>query len=128
VEDNLVNQRLISRLLEKMRHLVTIAGNGQIALQLLSEKEFDLAAMDMQMPVMDGLRATEQIRAGEKNTGRHLPIVAMTANAFDSDRQLCHECGMDGYISKPVTAVAIEMEIARVMALLEKDQKTETLR
>jgi PAS domain S-box-containing protein len=128
VEDNLVNQRLISRLLEKMRHLVTIAGNGQIALQLLSEKEFDLVAMDMQMPVMDGLRATEQIRAGEKNTGRHLPIVAMTANAFDSDRQLCHECGMDGYISKPVTAVAIEMEIARVMALLEKDQKTETLR
>ena len=128
VEDNLVNQRLISRLLEKMRHLVTIAANGQIALQLLSEKEFDLVAMDMQMPVMDGLQATEQIRAAEKNTGRHLPIVAMTANAFDSDRQRCQEAGMDGYISKPVTAVAIEMEIARVMALLEKDQKTETLR
>jgi len=88
-EDNVVNQRLTSRLLEKMVHTVTIAGNGQIALQLMAEEEFDLVAMDMQMPIMDGLEATEKIRANEKKTGRHVAIVAITANAFEEDRQRC---------------------------------------
>ena len=115
-EDNLINQRLAARLLEKMGHVVTIASNGQIALRLLSEQEFDFVAMDMQMPIMDGLEATEAIRAGEKKTGRHMPIVAMTANAFEEDRQRCERAGMDGYLSKPVSTRAIEMEITRVMA------------
>jgi two-component system, sensor histidine kinase and response regulator len=115
-EDNLVNQRLASRLLEKMGHVVTISGNGEMALRLLSEQQFDLIAMDMQMPIMDGLEATEVIRTGEKKSGRHLPIVAMTANAFAEDRLRCERAGMDGYLAKPITAKAIEAEIARVMA------------
>jgi CheY-like chemotaxis protein len=124
-EDNVVNQRLTSRLLEKMGHTVMIAGNGQIALQLLADEDFDLVAMDMQMPIMDGLEATEKIRASEKKTGRHVAIVAMTANAFEEDRERCRQAGMDGYIAKPVSSKSIELEIARVMAAQEKVEKLE---
>jgi two-component system, sensor histidine kinase and response regulator len=127
-EDNAVNQRLTSRLLEKMGHMVTIAGNGQIAMQLLAEEEFDLVAMDMQMPIMDGLEATERIRASEKKSGRHVAIVAMTANAFEEDRERCRRAGMDGYIAKPVSYKSIEMEIARVMAAQEKAENVEVPR
>jgi PAS domain S-box-containing protein len=121
-EDNVVNQRLISRLLEKMGHHVTIVSDGQMALRLTGQQQFDLVAMDMQMPVMDGVEATEEIRAREKQSGRHLPIVAMTANAFDEDRRRCERAGMDGYVSKPVTAKTIATEIARVMAAQAKDE------
>jgi len=116
VEDNLVNQRLTTRLLEKMGHVITVAENGKIALRILSEQQFDLVAMDMQMPIMDGLETTEKIRAREKKSGGHVPIVAMTANAFEEDRQRCQKAGMDGYIAKPVTSQTIEREINRVMA------------
>lgn len=125
VEDNLVNQRLTARLLEKMGHVVVIAENGQIALQILSEQEFGLVAMDIQMPIMDGLETTEKIRAREKKTGKHLPVVAMTANAFEEDRKRCQNAGMDGYIVKPVTSQSIEREIIRVMAAQEKIEKLE---
>jgi PAS domain S-box-containing protein len=116
VEDNQINQRLASRLLEKMGHVVVIAENGREALRLLSGREFDLVAMDMQMPIMDGLEATELIRAGEKQSGRHVPIVAMTANAFEEDRERCRQAGMDGYICKPIDTKSMKLEIARVMA------------
>ena len=124
-EDNEVNQRLTSRLLERMGHRVTIAENGQTAVRLWSEQEFDLVAMDMQMPIMDGLEATEEIRAREKNSGKHVPIVAMTANAFEEDRERCRRAGMDGYIAKPVSTKAIEMEIARVMEAQIRAEKLE---
>jgi PAS domain S-box-containing protein len=124
-EDNIVNQRLTSRLLEKMGHTVTIAGNGQIALRFLDKEEFDLIAMDMQMPIMDGLEATERIRASEEKSGKHVAIVAMTANAFEEDRERCRRAGMDGYIAKPVSTKSIELEIARVMAAQEKAEKLE---
>jgi two-component system sensor histidine kinase/response regulator len=128
VEDNLINQRLASRLLEKMGHAVAIAENGQEALRLLSGSEFDLVAMDMQMPIMDGLEATELIRAGEKRSGKHLAIVAMTANAFDEDREKCRKAGMDGYVSKPINTKSMEIEIARVMDAQKKSPLLETPR
>lgn len=124
-EDNFVNQRLISRLLEKLGHVVTIASDGEKALQLMSQEQFDLIAMDMQMPTMDGLEATEEIRVRERITGTHIPIVAMTANAFEEDRQRCRDAGMDGFVTKPVTIEAIETEIDRVMAGQKKSMPLE---
>jgi CheY-like chemotaxis protein len=127
-EDNAVNQRLISRLLEKMGHVVTIASDGQAALRVTAQQKFDLVAMDMQMPLMDGIEATQEIRAREKQSGRHLPIIAMTANVFEEDRERCQLAGMDGYVAKPVTAKTIEMEITRVMAAQDKWQEHEAPR
>jgi two-component system sensor histidine kinase/response regulator len=124
-EDNEVNQRLISRLLERMGHTVTVVANGQVAVRLSSEQEFDLVAMDMQMPIMDGLEATEEIRKREKHSGKHVPIVAMTANAFQEDRERCRRSGMDGYIAKPVSTKSIQTEIARVLAAHREAKKVE---
>lgn len=120
-EDNLVNQRLISRILEKIGHTVVVASDGVSALHLLSQQKFDLVAMDMQMPRMDGLEATAKIRLKERETLQHIPIIAITANAFTDDRRRCLEAGMDGYIVKPVNAQAICDEIARVLSLLRHD-------
>jgi TMAO reductase system sensor TorS len=102
VEDNAVNQRVILRLLEKRGHRVTIAGNGVEALQALIQAEFDIVLMDVQMPVMTGLEATEAIRRTERDSGRHIPIVAMTAHAMKGDKEACLASGMDGYLSKPI--------------------------
>jgi len=118
-EDNIVNQRLISRMLQKMGHTVVVANDGAAALITLSQQEFNFVAMDMQMPVMDGIEATQKIRLTELGTARHMPIVAITANAFDDDRRKCFEAGMDGYVVKPVSAKAIGDEVDRVMALFK---------
>ena len=121
-EDNIVNQRLLSRILQKMGHTVVVANDGAAALLILSQQEFDLVAMDMQMPVMDGIEATQKIRLNELGTARHMPIVAITANAFDDDQRKCFEAGMDGYVVKPVSARAIGDEVSRVMALFNQAQ------
>jgi CheY-like chemotaxis protein len=101
-EDNAVNQRLAVRLLEKRGHTVVVANNGREALAAILRDRFDAVLMDVQMPEMDGLEATRLIRARERDTGRHLPIVAMTAHAMKGDRERCLQAGMDGYISKPL--------------------------
>ena len=101
-EDNLVNQRLALRLLEKRGHDVTIANNGREALACLGKEAFDVVLMDVQMPVLDGFEATAAIREEEKRTGEHVPIVAMTAHAMKGDRERCLAAGMDGYVSKPI--------------------------
>jgi CheY-like chemotaxis protein len=95
-----------------------VAEDGKEALDLLSRQQFDLIAMDMQMPVMDGLEATRMLRRQELGTLRHMPIIAITANAFEEDRRKCLEAGMDGYVIKPVTAQAIRDEIGRVLFTL----------
>ncbi|MBZ5726526.1 MAG: response regulator [Acidobacteriia bacterium] len=101
-EDNAVNQKLASRLLEKRGHRVTLTVNGREALAAIHQEDFDLVLMDVQMPEMDGFEATAAIRAQEEGTGRHLTIVAMTAHAMQGDRERCLAAGMDGYIKKPV--------------------------
>ncbi len=101
-EDNLVNQRLVVRLLEKRGHRVVVAGTGLEALQALEKESFDLVLMDVQMPEMDGLEATAAIREKEKSNGRHQPVVALTAHAMKGDREKCMAGGMDGYLSKPI--------------------------
>ena len=101
-EDNPVNQRLVAKILENDGHRVTIASNGQDAVDLCSRDLFDLVLMDVQMPGLDGFEATGRIRHGEQLTGRHIPIIAMTAHAMKGDRERCLACGMDDYLSKPV--------------------------
>jgi len=101
-EDNVVNQKVVVRLLEKWGHTVTVAANGRIAVDLCDQQTFDLILMDMSMPEMDGLKATAIIRDRERLTGAHTPIVAMTAHAMKGDRERCLEGGMDGYVSKPI--------------------------
>jgi PAS domain S-box-containing protein len=101
-EDNLVNQKLAVRLLEKQGHTVAIAANGIEAICAVERERFDLVLMDVQMPEMDGFEATTVIRAREQGTDRHVPILAMTAYAMKGDRERCLATGMDGYVSKPI--------------------------
>jgi signal transduction histidine kinase/ligand-binding sensor domain-containing protein/CheY-like chemotaxis protein len=101
-EDNLVNQLLATRLLEKHGHSVVIAFDGREALGRVEKERFDLVLMDVQMPVVDGLEATMAIRQRERVTGAHIPIIAMTAHAMQGDKERCLTAGMDGYVSKPI--------------------------
>jgi PAS domain S-box-containing protein len=101
-EDNVVNQRLATRLLEKRGHRVVVAANGREALAVLAKERFDVVLMDVQMPEMDGLETTAAIREKEKGTGFRLPVIALTAHAMKGDREKCLASGMDGYLSKPI--------------------------
>jgi signal transduction histidine kinase/CheY-like chemotaxis protein len=101
-EDNVVNQKLAVRMLEKRGHKITLACNGREAVDALQAESFDLVLMDIQMPEMDGFEATSAIRQNERGTGRHQPIVAMTAHAMKGDDQRCADAGMDGYLAKPI--------------------------
>ncbi|MGO9272780.1 MAG: response regulator [Terriglobia bacterium] len=103
-EDNAVNQKLAARLLEKHGHQVTVTANGREALAALDQESFDVVLMDVQMPEMDGFESTAAIRVREESTGRHLPIIAMTAHAMQGDQERCLAAGMDGYIAKPIKA------------------------
>ena len=115
-EDNLVNQRLATRLLEKRGHHVAVAGNGQEALAALEREDFDLVLMDVQMPEMDGFEATAAIRQKENMNGRHLPIVALTAHAMKGDREKCLAAGMDDYLSKPIRPQELDEVLEHYLA------------
>jgi signal transduction histidine kinase/FixJ family two-component response regulator len=107
-EDNSVNQRLISRLLEKRGHEVNVVKNGLEALRALAIKNYDLVLMDMQMPELDGLETTARIRMKETAGGKHQPIVALTANAMSGDEERCRAAGMDGYLTKPIQSEKLD--------------------
>jgi CheY-like chemotaxis protein/HPt (histidine-containing phosphotransfer) domain-containing protein len=111
VEDHPVNQQLAQTMLRKWGHRPVLAQDGGDALEKLARQGFDLVLMDMQMPVMNGLEATRRFRAGE--TGGHTPIVAMTANAMEDDREACLAAGMDDFLSKPIRAVELLAIIER---------------
>jgi len=116
VEDNLINQKVASRMLEKNGHAVVTVNNGREALNALTGQDFDAVLMDVQMPEMDGLEATAAIRANEEGTDRHLPILALTAHALTGDRQRCLDAGMDGYLAKPIQTAQLLQALADVLS------------
>jgi signal transduction histidine kinase/CheY-like chemotaxis protein len=115
-EDNLVNQKVAARLLQKDGHMVKIAGNGREALAVWGQEEFDLILMDVQMPEMDGLETTTAIRLRERTNGAHIPIIALTAHAMSGDAETCRAAGMDGFVTKPIRTDDLFREIRRVQA------------
>jgi two-component system sensor histidine kinase/response regulator len=119
-EDNLVNQKLAQRLLEKRGYDVIIAGDGQAALNELAKSSFDVVLMDVQMPNMDGFEATAAIREREKSTGGHVPIIAMTAHALKGDQERCIAAGMDAYVSKPIRTTELYTVIENCTSTLDR--------
>jgi len=114
-EDNPVNQKVATLILEKKGHTVTVVQDGKQTLEALEKGKFDLILMDIQMPEMDGYAATKAIRALEENTDRHMPVIAMTAHAMKGDREKCLAAGMDDYVSKPIYPNELFETIGRVM-------------
>jgi two-component system sensor histidine kinase/response regulator len=115
VEDNMVNRKVAYFLLDKKGHEVTAVENGQEALTSLENNIFDLILMDIQMPVMDGFKATTEIRKKEASTGEHIPIIAMTAHAMKGDRERCLDAGMDDYMTKPLNPAEVFQKIEIAM-------------
>jgi len=113
-EDNPVNQKVARRMLEKLHHSVTLAGNGKEVLLALEQQSFDLILMDVQMPEMDGIQATAAIRRKEMGGSTRIPIIALTANAMAGDREFCLNAGMDGYVVKPIRSQELFNEINRI--------------
>jgi CheY-like chemotaxis protein/HPt (histidine-containing phosphotransfer) domain-containing protein len=114
-EDNAVNQLLAVAVLEKRGHRVTIVDNGQLAVEAVARESFDLVLMDVQMPALSGIEATQLIRERERRGARRTPIIAMTARAMNGDRERCLEAGMDGYVSKPIRIADLLAAIEAVM-------------
>ena len=113
VEDNTVNQKVAISLLNKVGYAAQIANNGREAVEMVQQRPYKLVLMDCQMPVMDGFEATRAIRNLETMTGSRLPIIAMTANAMQGDRERCIEAGMDDYLSKPIDTQSLSEILAR---------------
>jgi len=112
VEDNLVNQKVLQKMLQNFGIDSVVANNGQEAVETVGQHHFDLILMDVQMPVMDGLEATRLIREAETD-GQHLPIMAMTASAMKGDQEKCMRVGMDDYLAKPINKKALEEKLGR---------------
>jgi CheY-like chemotaxis protein len=115
-EDNLVNQQLVVRVLEKWGHRVDTTVNGREACEAAQRQSYDVILMDVQMPEMTGVEATQAIRQAECATGRHVPIIAMTAHAMKGDRERFLASGMDGYLSKPVLLKEMEAVLDKIAA------------
>ncbi len=113
-EDNIVNQKISMRLLEKQGWHVVTVDNGKEVVDRMSKDHFDIVLMDAQMPILDGFEATKIIRDNEKHTGKHIPIIALTARAMQEDRKRCLDAGMDGYVAKPIDRKKLFEEIINV--------------
>jgi signal transduction histidine kinase/CheY-like chemotaxis protein len=118
-EDNVVNRKVATRLLEKQGHHVSAAENGRVAIEKFTSQEFDIILMDVQMPEMDGFEATRRIREAEQVKGGHVPIIALTAHALAGYRERCLNAGMDGYVTKPIRAAQLLAAIERVVENLD---------
>jgi len=122
-EDNATNQKLVSAMLDQQGHTATVVGNGTLAVQRAAQEPFDVILMDVQMPEMSGIEATAAIRKQEEGTGRHLPIVALTARAMAGDREQCLAAGMDAYVAKPVRAAELFSAIDAAIAGTPRSQR-----
>ena len=123
-EDNVVNQKLAVAVLEKWGHAVTVVSDGRSALAAVAREAYDLVLMDVQMPNMDGLVATTEIRASERHTGGRVPIIAMTARTMPGDRERCLEAGMDAYVGKPLELEELFTVLESTLARLRADGTT----
>jgi CheY-like chemotaxis protein len=121
-EDNPVNQTLAMRILELLGHKVQVVNNGKEAFERSQAEEFDVILMDVQMPEMDGLEATAAIRDAEAGSGKHVPIVAMTAHAMKGDREKCLSAGMDGYLSKPIRIDELKQAMSEIETIRNTGQ------
>jgi CheY-like chemotaxis protein len=122
VDDSPVNLRVACGVLRRRGHDVTTAEDAHAALEILARERFDVVLMDVQMPGMNGLEATAEIRRREGGSPRRTPIVAVTAHAMVGDRERCLEAGMDGYVAKPIDPATLVAEIERVIALTAADR------
>ncbi|MCA9402032.1 MAG: response regulator, partial [Candidatus Omnitrophica bacterium] len=114
-EDNVVNQKIAVKILEKQGFVVAAANNGLEVLDMMKKEKYDVILMDAFMPELDGMETTKQIRSEEEGTGKHIPIIALTARAMQEDRQKCIDVGMDGYVSKPIDRKKLFQEIASII-------------
>ena len=121
-ENNLMNQKLATRLLEKRGHCITTVATGRAAVEALKQNTFDLVLMDVQMPERDGWMATEAIRLQEQATGGHIPILALSAHAMKDYQERCYQTGMDGFVTKPFLPDQLyeAVESAVVSAVVDK--------
>lgn len=124
VEDNLMNQELAVSLLNSVGLTTMIANNGKEALELLKPDSFDLVLMDLQMPVMDGLTATKEIRAKEEDYFKKVPILAMSARAFQKDKEECYDAGMNSYIVKPIDPSLLYEDLAKYLPIAAEGSGT----
>lgn len=118
VEDNLLNQKVVTFNLRKKNYNVIAVADGKEAVEVYFNNKFDLILMDIMLPQMDGYEITKVIRDNEKQTKEHVPIIALTANALENDREKCLNAGMDDYLAKPFTAQEL---YATMENFLEKD-------
>ena len=126
VEDNEVNQQVAVHLLEQWHHQVTIAANGRVALDRMRQCNFDLILMDLQMPEMDGYETVGIIRELERDTGQHIPVIALTAHAMSQDRARCLAAGMDNYLTKPLRRKELEEMLAKYAKTPKEDTPATT--
>jgi CheY-like chemotaxis protein len=118
-EDNIVNQKIIVALLVRRGQNTVVVSNGREAIDAWRREGFDAIFMDVQMPEIDGFEATAAIRAAERGTDAHIPIVAMTAHAMSGDRERCLAAGMDDYVAKPISVKEIDRILAQIAQTCE---------
>lgn len=116
-EDNIINQRLVISMLTTLGHTGVVVGDGEKALKCLAKLKFDAVLMDVMMPTLDGLGALSAIRAQEKTTGAHLPVIMATAHAEPGDAAKYKRAGADGYVAKPIEIEQLNAELKRVLGI-----------
>ena len=121
-EDSAIGQRMTSELLKRAGHQVDLARTGTQAVALATAQQYDVVLMDLEMPEMDGFTATARIRETHQRTGRHVPIVAVTAHATPEDRARCRDAGLDGYLPKPFSAAELMTSIASALGTAPGDR------